>query len=123
MGMEATQPVVPGFEDMERKIGEAQVVYHTLTTLVVVPKSIPERTELPGLSIMEIPHRGLTLTRWRPTDEERAALARGEDVFLWTWTFDDPFQPVALTVGEPPLERAEPQAIEPEFLQVSEGLS
>lgn len=39
------------------------------------------------------------LTRWRLTDDERAAIADGEDLYLMLLTFGRPMQPVALRVG------------------------
>jgi hypothetical protein len=39
------------------------------------------------------------LSRWTFTDEERARIAAGEDVFLGVITFGRPMQPVSLQVG------------------------
>ena len=42
---------------------------------------------------------GKVVTRWTFTDAERAAILRGEDVYLTICTFNTPLQPVLLTVG------------------------
>lgn len=39
------------------------------------------------------------LTRWTFTDEERARIADGEDVYFALMTFGNPMQPVCATVG------------------------
>jgi len=39
------------------------------------------------------------LTRWTFTDEERAAIAAGEDLYLGVLTFGQPLQPLSLQVG------------------------
>lgn len=39
------------------------------------------------------------LTRWRFTDEERAAIAAGEDLYLGVMTFGKPLQPLMAGVG------------------------
>ena len=41
------------------------------------------------------------LSRWRLSDDERAAIAAGEDLYLFLLTFGTPMQPVQLTVGPP----------------------
>ena len=41
---------------------------------------------------------GKVLTEWELTEEERAAIARGENIRLWVWTFNKPLQPIALEV-------------------------
>lgn len=41
----------------------------------------------------------MLLTRWRFTDEERAAIAAGEDLYLGVLTFGQPLQPLAPQVG------------------------
>jgi hypothetical protein len=42
--------------------------------------------------------RGL-LTRWTPTAEERAALARGEDIYVQQLNFGGPMTPLIVRVG------------------------
>lgn len=39
------------------------------------------------------------LSRWKPTEEERARIAAGEDLYLSVNTFGRPFPPVSLQVG------------------------
>jgi hypothetical protein len=41
------------------------------------------------------------LTRWRLSDEDRARIAAGEDLYLSVMTFNNPLQPVSLQVGAP----------------------
>jgi hypothetical protein len=50
--------------------------------------------DLPALIYPE----GSILTRWQPNDEERQAIARGEPLDLWVWTFGKPLQPMHLSV-------------------------
>jgi hypothetical protein len=40
------------------------------------------------------------LSRWRLTDEERAAIAAGEDLYIGLVTFGQPMQPISVQVGE-----------------------
>ena len=42
---------------------------------------------------------GRVISRWVPTAEERAAIMRGEDIFLTVCTFGQRLQPVMVTVG------------------------
>lgn len=65
------------------------------TQKIILAESQPEYTPLPALYY---PEAGYVLTEWEPTPEERAILAAGGVVRLWTWTFGQPFQPVALEV-------------------------
>ena len=44
--------------------------------------------------------RGI-LTRWKFTDEERAAIAAGADLYLGLLTFGQPMQPINIEVGRP----------------------
>lgn len=41
---------------------------------------------------------GQTITRWRPSTEERAAIAAGADIWLSQLTFRQPLQPVRIGV-------------------------
>lgn len=43
----------------------------------------------------------LRVTRWRLTDEERARVVAGDDLFLTLLTFGSPMQPISMTVGPP----------------------
>jgi hypothetical protein len=40
------------------------------------------------------------MSRWRLSDDERAAIARGGDVVLYVWTGNEPHQPVMLQIAE-----------------------
>jgi len=42
---------------------------------------------------------GKVISRWVPTDAERLAILRGEDIFLTVCTFGQRLQPVLVTVG------------------------
>jgi hypothetical protein len=52
-------------------------------TLVVIAKNQPEYIPLPALVYPD----GKVLTEWTFTEEERAAIARGENLRLWCWVF------------------------------------
>jgi hypothetical protein len=69
---------------------------------VVFAKDQPEYMPLPALRIGDA-REGVLLSRWRMTWRERwLALWRG-DVYVQVMTFNNPLQPVAVTV-EPPSE-------------------
>lgn len=53
------------------------------------------------LQVLEVTVDGdaVLVSRWRPTPEERAALAAGSDVWLWHWGYQH--APVALGVVPP----------------------
>jgi hypothetical protein len=61
---------------------------------VVIAKDQPEYLPLPALVFAD----GKILTEWCFTEEERAAIARGENIRLWVWTFGKALQPVMLEV-------------------------
>lgn len=42
------------------------------------------------------------VTRWRLSEEERAAVARGDDLYIRLLTFGQPMQPVAPVIGWAP---------------------
>lgn len=63
---------------------------------VVYAKDQPEYIPLPVLRN----RNGVLLSRWVLTDEERKEIARGADIFLSNWTFNQPLQPVRIEVGE-----------------------
>lgn len=74
-------PVVPGLEPYEIRFGAGQ----------------PEYNELPAL-------RGgaplyNVLSRWKLTDEERAQIASGSDIYLSQLTFGRPYQPSSIQVA------------------------
>ncbi len=43
---------------------------------------------------------GVILTRWKPTDSEREAIAAGSDIYLSIWTFNQPLQPLYMETVE-----------------------
>ena len=55
------------------------------------------------------------MTRWVLSDEERAQVAAGEDVYLTLLTFGQPMQPITLEIGRP--DWAAPPATNPEETQ------
>jgi hypothetical protein len=74
--MEPASPVVNGMEEEE----------------CVYAKDQPEYLPLPALKSKH--SDGRILTRWKLTAAERAALAKGADLFLEVLTFRQPLQPV-----------------------------
>lgn len=64
--------------------------------LVVLAKDQPQYDPLPAAVCPD----GLVMTEWALSAEDLAAVVRGGRVRLWTWTFGEPFQPVALEVVE-----------------------
>lgn len=76
--MDTTTPIIKGLEAYESILGG----------------------EANGLPILRSTD-GRLISRWTFTDEERAAIAGGADLFLTTMTFNNPFQPVMLEVGAP----------------------
>jgi len=62
---------------------------------VVIAEHQDEYLDLPSVRTPD----GKVITRWSPTDAERAAILRGEDIFLTILTFNHPLQPVMMTVG------------------------
>ena len=81
--MEAVSPVVPGNEDFE----------------VVYAKDQPEYTPLPVLRTEKA-----LLSRWKFTDEERAHVAAGGDMFICVLHFGGTLQPI-MPIADTP-ERA-----------------
>jgi hypothetical protein len=67
---------------------------------VVYAKDQPEYIPLPTLKCVD----GRAVSRWEPTPEERAKIAAGADVYLTVHTFNQPLQPVLLTVNGAPVE-------------------
>lgn len=66
------------------------------TRAIVIAKDQPEYTPLPALLYDD----GKVLTEWAFSEEERAAVAKGENLRLWVWTFGQPLQPVALQITD-----------------------
>ena len=67
----------------------------------VVLKAPPGMTkdECGDLHVHHMPDVGCMVSKWLPTDEERAAIARGEPVWLYVYAKGHP--PVALEAGDP----------------------
>jgi hypothetical protein len=76
-------PVMPGSEDIEMVFGKNQ------------PQYIP----LPAV-YLDQPNRPV-ITRWRFTNEERAAIADGADIVHTSLTFWHDLQPICLQVCFP----------------------
>ena len=81
--MQPVSPVMPGSESIEVIIGKDQPEYLPLPAVYLNLRCCP------------------MITRWRFTDEERAAIANGADIVLQQLTFRNPFQPVCLQVTMP----------------------
>lgn len=62
---------------------------------VVIAKHQEEYLDLPSIRTP----MGHVITRWRPTEDERQQILEGEDLYLTISTFNQPLQPVMLTVG------------------------
>lgn len=79
-------PVLIGYENnvLEKRIAEHQPQYQTLPAL-------PIESDLPGT----------ILTRWELSDEELETLSETKSVYLYISTFNQPLQPVYLTVKPP----------------------
>ena len=65
------------------------------TTRVVYAEDQPQYKPLPSLRTPD----GRVVSQWRPTAEELAALNRGQPITLVNHTYNDPLQPILLTVG------------------------
>jgi hypothetical protein len=61
---------------------------------VVFAKDQAEYDDLPTIRNS----KGMVLSRWKPTDDEREAIAKGADVLLTVWTFNQPLQPLLMEV-------------------------
>lgn len=69
--------------------------------LVTFAKDQPQYRPLP---VARLPgYRGVLISRWTLTPEERAAIAAGEDLYIQHLTFNNPLQPLLPTVGLPEL--------------------
>lgn len=58
--------------------------------------------DLPAIKIDD--GHGRIITRWQLSDEDRARIAAGGDIFLDVWTFGRPLQPVCLSTEPPVIE-------------------
>jgi hypothetical protein len=61
---------------------------------IVIAEHQAEYLDLPSVRTPD----GKVITRWSLSDVERAALVRGEDIYLTIWS-QGAINPVALTVG------------------------
>lgn len=61
----------------------------------VYAKDQPEYSPLPTLRAAD----GRAISRWRPSPEARIQVAAGADIYLTVHTFNQPLQPVMLTIG------------------------
>ena len=79
--MKAVSPVVPGHDLKELVLAEHQDQYE-------------------NLPIVEC-GEGAVLSRWELSEEEKEFVAKNGYIYLWTWTFGRPFQPVLIEAKEP----------------------
>lgn len=84
--MNSFSPVVPGYESEEIILGKNQ------------PPYVP-------LHALPVDGGQYLVTRWRFSWRERLQVFFRGDLYLWTWTFGKPFQPVALQTIPPALSR------------------
>lgn len=77
----AISPVVPGLEPYEIRFGAGQPEYEALPAL---------RGRAPSHAV---------LSRWKLTDDERAQIASGSDIYLSQLTFGHPYQPSSIQVA------------------------
>lgn len=76
--MDTISPVIEGLEGYEVKNSE--------------------QSPLGEIAALRSPE-GIYLTRWAFTEEERKAIAAGEDLYVTTLTFNKPFQALKIEVG------------------------
>lgn len=100
--MEAMSPVVAGLEQFEIVVGEGQPEYTPLPTLV---------GGKPTMTFM---------SRWRFTDEERALIAAGADLYYSQLTFGSKFAPMNMSISHQPASSEVPLIADMMNLQVSE---
>jgi hypothetical protein len=62
---------------------------------VIYAEKQPQYIPLPTVRTPQ----GTIVTRWSPTDAEKAAIIRGEDVYVTIMTFGQPLQPLQVSVG------------------------
>jgi hypothetical protein len=78
--MKPASPVIVGLERYEIKLGEGQPEYQVLPAL---------RSTTPEHAVM---------SRWEPSPEERQMIAKGADIFVSIWTFDNLYPPTLVRV-------------------------
>lgn len=81
--MTPVSPVIPGLEAFEVSVGSAQKEFIPLPALIGQP---------PATSF---------ISRWQLTDEERASIAAGADIYSIQSTFGGLFQPLLLMAAHP----------------------
>ena len=79
------RPVAPRVGFPEAMFAEEQPEYLTICVAMVTYKD----------GTQEI------MTRWKLSDEEKAKVAAGEDIYLSLLTFGEPMQPIKLEIGRP----------------------
>lgn len=97
--MDIISPVIEGLEGYEIILGGSNA-------------GQPEEAEIAALRSPE----GIVLTRWAFTEEERRAIADGEDLFVSSLTFNNPFQALKIEVGM----KTRPETIKREMRLVDE---
>jgi hypothetical protein len=65
--------------------------------VVVFAEDQPQYRPLP--TVLLAGNEGRVISRWALTDEERAAIANGEDLYIELLTFAGPLQPILPSVG------------------------
>lgn len=65
-------------------------------TAVVYAKDHPIYDPLPALVFTD----GRVMTEWVLSEAEREAVARGENLRVWVWTFGQPLQPLAVQITD-----------------------
>jgi hypothetical protein len=100
--MKPVSPVMIGYENniLEKRIAENQPQYQTLPAL-------PIKSDLPGT----------ILSRWELSDEEIKTIIETRSVYLYVATFQQPLQPVYLTV-KPPV----PEEIDEKYVEIARNL-
>lgn len=81
--MTPVSPVMPGSESIEVVLGKGQEQYIPLPAVYLDMKCLP------------------MVTRWRFSDEEREAIAKGADLVTQQLTFREKFQPINYQVVMP----------------------
>lgn len=76
--------------------------------LVIYAADQPQYRRLPVVKLAG--REGRVISRWTLTDDERAAIAQGEDLYLEQLTFNNPLQPILPTVGLSGVARVDKRA-------------
>lgn len=75
---------------------------------VVFAKDQPEYIPLPAMRVPNDP-QGLVITKWELTPEEMELIKETGTIHLSMLTFNQPLQPVLLTVGFPTQQQSDEQ--------------